>query len=79
METPDRNFGPHPPGLISEITLESEWHRPMPDKFPPGTAREVWTILFGTPLPEEFKPPSLAELKVQWRRLRANARRNKRG
>jgi hypothetical protein len=75
METPDRNFGPHPPGLISEITPESEWHRPMPDSFPPGTAREVWTILFGTTLPEEFKPPSLAELKVLWRRLRADARR----
>jgi len=75
METPDRNFGPHSPGLISEITPESEWHRPMPAKFPPGTAREVWTILFGTTLPEEFKPPSLAKLKVLWCRLRADARR----
>jgi hypothetical protein len=78
METPDRNIDPHPPGLISEITLDSEWHRPMPDRFPPGTAREVWTILFGTQLPEEFKPPSLANLKALWRQLRVNARPNKR-
>jgi hypothetical protein len=46
--------------------------------FPPGTAREVRTILFGTRLPEEFEPPSLAELKALWRRLRAGARRNRR-
>ena len=75
METQD----PYPPGLIDEITPESEWHRPMPDKFPPGTAREVWTTLFGTRLSEEFEPPSLASLKALWRRLRADARRNKRG
>ena len=79
METPDRNIDPYPPGLISETTLEYEWHRPMPDKFPPGMAREVCTILFGSQLPEEIEPPSLAASKALWRRLRADARRNKRG
>jgi hypothetical protein len=79
METPDKNTDPYPPGLIDEITLESEWHRPRPDRFPPGTAKEVSTILFGSQLPKEIEPPSLAELKALWRRLRAGARRNKRG
>jgi hypothetical protein len=57
-ESPDRKSDPYPPGLISETTLEYEWHRPMPDRFPPGTAREVCTILFGSQLPEEIEPPS---------------------